>query len=188
MNQALLMRARIYRAQGNLTRAEAMLAEVEPRLRQSLPRGHLAFASLATEYSLLALARGDPPSALQQANRALAIAEASIKAGRGGNDYLSALLLPRSEIERELGRADDAATDAGRALEILQNSAEPGTLSSFLGRAYYTLGRALRAQGKAEEARVAFRSAAENLQSTVGPDHPDTRGARQLAESETPRR
>ena len=188
MNQSLLMRARIYRAQGDLTRAEAMLSEVEPRLRRSLPAGHLAFAALTTEYSLQASARGDLPAALQLANQAVAIAEASMKTGRGGGDYLSSALTPRSEIERQLGRADDAATDAVRALKILQSSAEPGTLSSFLGHAYYTLGRALQAQGKPEEARAAFHSATENLQTTVGPDHPDTRSARQLAELAPPRR
>jgi serine/threonine protein kinase len=186
-NQALLVRARIYRDQGNLTRAEAMLSEVEPRLRRDLPPGHLAFASLAAEYSLLASARGDLPTALQLANQAVAIAEASMKAGQGGDDYLSSVLVPRSDIERQLGRPDDAVIDAARALNALQKSTEPGTFSGYLGHAYYTLGRALQAQGKSEEARAAFRSAAENLQNTLGPDHPDTRSARQLAELESQR-
>ena len=187
-NQALLLRARIYREQGNLTGAETMLSEVAPRLRRALPPGHLAFARLATEYSLLTSARGELPAALQLANQALAIAEASIKAGQGGTDYLSSVLVPRSDIERQLGRANDAAMDAARALNLLQKSVEPGAFSSDLGHAYYNLARALQAQGKSDEARAAFRSAAANLQSTVGPDHPDTRSARQLAESETPRR
>jgi tetratricopeptide (TPR) repeat protein len=182
MNQALLLRARIYREQGNLANTEEMLAEVEPRLRKALPPGHLAFATLSTEYSLLALARGDLPPALKLANEAVAITEASMKAGQGGEDYLPFVLIPRSDIERQLGRADDATRDAARALSNLQKSAEPGTFSSFLGHAYYTFGLALRAQGKLEEARAAFLSAAENLQNTLGPDHPDTRSARQLAE------
>ena len=50
-------------------------------------------------------------------------------------------------------------------------------------RAYLALARSLQAQGKTGEARAAFRSALENLQSTVGPDHPDTRTAQQLAEA-----
>ena len=44
------------------------------------------------------------------------------------------------------------------------------------------LGRALRSQGKPEEARRAFRSALFHLQTTVGLDHPDTRTASHLAE------
>jgi tetratricopeptide (TPR) repeat protein len=185
MNQSLLMRARIYRVQGNLTGAAQMLAEVEPRLRQSLPRGHLAFASLDTEYSLLALARGDLQSALQRANDSMAIAEASRKAGRGGDDYLSWALLARSEIDRQLGQADAAASDAARGLELRQKSVEPGTLASDLGHAYYILGRALQAQGKAEQAGAAFRSAVDHLQSALGPNHPDTQSARQMAASVT---
>jgi hypothetical protein len=41
------------------------------------------------------------------------------------------------------------------------------------------MGRALQAQGKSSEAYAAFQSAAENLQATLGPDHLDTRSARQ---------
>jgi tetratricopeptide (TPR) repeat protein len=134
---------------------------------------------------LLASARGDLPAALKLSNQAVAIAEASITAGQGGEDYLSSVLVPRSDIERQLGRADDAARDAARALDLLQKSAEPGTFSSDLGRAYYTLGRALQDQGKSEQARAAFHSAAENLKNTLGPDHPDTRSAQQATGSET---
>ena len=46
----------------------------------------------------------------------------------------------------------------------------------------FDLAKALQGQLKAAEARAgAFRSAAEQLEKTVGPDHPDTRAARQLA-------
>jgi hypothetical protein len=38
VNQSLLLRAGIYRDQGNVARADAMLSEVEPRLRKSLPQ------------------------------------------------------------------------------------------------------------------------------------------------------
>jgi tetratricopeptide (TPR) repeat protein len=113
------------------------------------------------------------------------IAEAAIKAGQGGDDYLARVLVPRSDIERQIGRADDAAMDAARAVTILQKVAEPGVFSSYLGHAYYALGLALQGQGKSEEARAAFRSAVEYLQATLGPGHPDTRSARQLATSET---
>ena len=132
-NQSLLVRARIYRLQGNLASAEVMLAKVAPRLRKALPPGHLAFATLAMEYSLLALARGDLPAALQQMNQAIAIAEASMKGGQRVADYLALLLVPRSDINRQLGRTDDAVADAARAVDILQKAAEPGAFSSSLG-------------------------------------------------------
>ncbi|HTF38859.1 MAG TPA: tetratricopeptide repeat protein, partial [Blastocatellia bacterium] len=183
MNQSLLMRARIYRVQGNLARSEAMLSEVEPRLRRVLPPSHLAFAALSTEYALLALAHNNLPSALQRANHAVTVADAAMKAGRGGHDYLSSALVVRSGIELQFGRPDDAAADATHALSEVQKFIQPGTLSSDQGRAYFALGRALQAQSKSEEARAAFRAAAENLQSSLGPDHPDSRRARQLAQA-----
>ena len=95
------------------------------------------------------------------------------------------ILMNRSNVERQLGHPDEAAADASRALSLLQADAQPGTFSSNMGHAYLIWGRALQAQGKREEARTACRSAAEHLQNTVGPDHPDTRAARQLAEANT---
>ena len=181
INQSLLERARIYRERGDLGRALAMLAEVEPRLRQNLPPGHYAFAAVASERSLIFLGRGDLENALKLANKAVAMDEAAIKAGGQGAVLLPVFLLHRSTVELEARRPDDAAADAGRALSLLQAAAQPGTLTGNLGRAYLTLGRALQAQGKRGEARVAFQSAAEHLQNALGPDHPDVRTARQLA-------
>ena len=74
---------------------------------------------------------------------------------------------------------DDAAADATRAADLLQKGAPPDTRSCNLGRAWLGLGRALEAQGRREEAGAAFRSALENLESTLGPDHPETRAARE---------
>jgi tetratricopeptide (TPR) repeat protein len=88
----------------------------------------------------------------------------------------------RSEIELQLHQPDKAAEDARRALKISLDVAQPGTLSSKVGRAYLALGRALEAQSQPQEARAAFRSAVEHLQSALGPDHLETRAARKLAE------
>jgi serine/threonine-protein kinase len=188
MNQALLLRARIYRDQGNFAGSQAMLAEVEPRLRTALPPGHLAFATLASEQSLLAFARGDLVAASRQANQALAITQASIAGGHGGDEYLPYLLIVRSDIERELGQTDEAVSDAGKALSALQKAAEPGAFSNSLGHAYFSLGRALQKQDKSERARPAFLSAAEHFENTLGKNHPDTLMARQMAHSNTYRR
>jgi len=183
VNQALLLRARIYRDQGNLALSQTMLVEVEPRLRKALPAGHIAFATLAAEKSLLALAGGDVAGALPQIDKALEITEASVSEGRGGADYVPYLLIIRADIEREMGRTESASADATRALSALQKSEEPGTYSNAVGRAYYSLARALEKQGKREQARAAFRSAAENLEHTLGISHPDAVRARHLARS-----
>ncbi len=182
INQSLLLRAAVYRERHDLPRAVAMLREVEPRLRRNLPAGHYAFASLASEHALVARARGDLQSALELSNQATAIAEAAIKAGRQGAGLLPTLLVRRSGLELELRHAGEAAADAGRALTLLQAAAQPGPLTGNVGRAYLALGRALAQQGKPDEARAALRSAVEHLQGALGPDHPDTRTARQLAE------
>jgi eukaryotic-like serine/threonine-protein kinase len=187
VNQALLERARISVAKHELSRASAMLAEVDPRLRQSLPPGHYAFAVLAAERAMITLALGDVPAALQLMNQAVAIVEAAVRSGGNGAFYLPVLLTRRSAIELEAGHPDQAIDDANRALR-LQSAAQPGILSSKSGYAYLALGRALRAQNKSGEAHAALRLAVENLQSTLGPGHPDTRSARQMAESESQRR
>ena len=59
IGQGLLLRASIYRGQGDLEQSARMLSEVEQRLRRSLPAAHIAFASLASQQSLNAQARGD---------------------------------------------------------------------------------------------------------------------------------
>jgi tetratricopeptide (TPR) repeat protein len=178
MGQVLFLRASIYRAKGDLKRSAKMLSEVEPRLRR-LPAGHIAWGVLASHQSLDAEARGDTAAALELANKAVAIAESSSKVK--GSYYLQNFLVGRSDIERELGRADQAAADAVRAITLVRQDAQLGTFSSHLGQAYLTLGRALQAQGKQDEARASFRSAAQNFESTQGAGSPDAYRARQLA-------
>jgi serine/threonine-protein kinase len=184
LQQSTAMRARIYRDQHDFVRAAAMFAEVEPMMRRNLPPGHAGFALLASEESLLELERGNLEAALRLANEALTMMEAAVKSGNGP-EAIPWLLVRRSDVELLLNRPNEADADASRALSLLQGVAQPGTFSSHLGHAYLSSGRALQAQGKREEARTAFRSAAEHLQNTVGPDHPDTRAARLLAEADT---
>ena len=185
VNQSLLQRARIYRDLHDLARAAAMLAEVEPRLRQNLPPGHYAFASLASEKALNALAKGDLQTASRLADQSVAMDEAAIKAGGQGAAMMPTLLVRRSAIELAARQPDQAAADATRALSQLQADAQSGTFSNKMGGAYLARARALQAQGKGEEARAAALSAAEHLQSTLGSDHPDARAARQLAGLDT---
>ena len=181
INQSLLERARIYTARHKPASAAAVLAEVEPRLRQSFPSGHYAFATLAAAQALNALRTGDLATAVALSDQAVRIDEAAVKTGGEGIFYLPALLITRSAVELAASDTDRAAADASRALGLSQARTEPGTFSSIQGSAFLALGRALLAQGKSEEAQAAFRSAAQNLQSTLGPDHPDTRSARQMA-------
>jgi len=170
----------------DFARAATMLRELEPRLRRTFPPDGFWFGALASDQSLLASAKGDSSVALPLADHAVAILEAASKSGRMGSDYLPIVLLRRSTVELAAGLPSQAADDANRALTLFQAAVPPSTFSSHVGHAYLNLGRALQAQGKTEEARTAFQSAVEHLQSALGPDHPDTRGARQLAHMDAP--
>ena len=177
LNQVLFVRASTYRMRGELDRAEAMIAEVEPRLARMVPAGHVAFAGVRVERALLAQARGDSAAAMSDMDRAVAIAEASPQRAF----YQPLMRRRRSEVAVEIGRLDVAADDARTALRVELDGLPPGTFSSNLGHCYLALGRALQAQGKLEEARGAFASAARNLEPTLGAGHPATRAARALA-------
>ena len=70
-----------------------MLADVEPRLRRDLPAGHIAFASLISKQALLAEAQGNLQGGLDLVNQAIAIAEASVKTGGQGADFIPEFVL-----------------------------------------------------------------------------------------------
>ena len=73
------------------------------------------------------------------------------------------------------------SADAERARSLVQASVGADAFSMEIGRSYLAQGRALQAQRKTDEARAAFRTAAQHFEKTLGPDHIDSRTARQLA-------
>ena len=179
VNMALLVRASADRERGDLAGAGQRLAEVEPRLAAMLPRDHLAFAALALQYASLAAAKGDFAAAMDNANRAVEIAER-------GRAHLYArvhFLTKRAELEFDLQRFDQAKVDATAAVGLAEKVVPAGTPSSIAGAAYLALGRALLARNDPERAHGAFVSALEQLQPTLGADHAQTRLARKLATS-----
>ena len=179
IREGLLLLAAIYRDKGDRDRASRMVSEAAARFDRSLPSGHSAFAGLMRQRALNAQAAGDIGAALSFSSQAIAILEASVKIR--GVHKLPPFLLCRSEIALQLGRVDDARTDAARAISLLRDGGQPETPSINFGRAYLTLGRVLQAQGKHADARAAFRSAADHLRSALGSDHPDARSAEEQA-------
>ncbi|MBI2926727.1 MAG: serine/threonine protein kinase [Verrucomicrobia bacterium] len=173
VNMCLNVRAMIYRELGDLVRSGEVLAELEARWKRMLPTGHFAFAALASQQSLLILARGDVRAAVIEADRALAIAEAA----SDGHDRLPILLLRRANMRLHLDQVDAARADAARALALHQEATGQETLTGWSGRAYLVLGRALHAQGNLSEARAAYVFALEHLRASLGTDHPETREA-----------
>jgi eukaryotic-like serine/threonine-protein kinase len=181
INQSLLLRSRIYRDQHDVPRAEAALAEVEPRLRKALPPGHFVFAALIADHAMVELERGDTAKALRLADNAIDALQATIKAGKAGASILPLYYQRRGLIKLQAGLLDAAVADLNKALELFQANTAPGVSSFRTGRTYLLLARALKARGQEDDARAAARTAVEHLHSTAGPDHPDTLTARQLA-------
>jgi eukaryotic-like serine/threonine-protein kinase len=187
ITSARLLQASLSRQLGDDARAARLLVEVEPRVKQlSAPEDSNALAVMAGERSWLALVRGETDEALALADRAVTLDE-SVRP----RSSRASSLVQRSRIALQLDRVEQAKIDALRALDLEQQAAGAGSgsgsgsASSGVGRAHLALGQALHAQGLYTEAREAFSAAVDRLTPTLGPDHPDTRLARQLASGET---
>jgi len=181
--QSLYVRALIYIDQRDFRRAATMLAEVEPRLQKSFPPKSYWFGALASAQALVASGNGNLQEALRLADQSVTITEAAIKNGGRGIDFLPIALLRRSALKCQAARYAESAEDAERVVSLLRDVQGPGTASSYLGRAYYALGRARKSQGKIAEAQVAFQQAAEQLRETLGSDNAETRSVWQQAEA-----
>ena len=181
INQTLLRLARIYRAQLDFLRSLAKLDEVEPRLQSALPPGHYAFAALASERSQTLELQGETARALKLANSAIRICEEASRQGKACEQFLPKLLWHRASVETALRQFAPAESDARRALQLLQQQSRAGEFSQSTGLAYLTLARCLAAEGRGAEARAMAQHAADQLEKSIGADHPDTRAARDLA-------
>jgi eukaryotic-like serine/threonine-protein kinase len=181
IGQSMLERARIATAQHQFSVASALLSEVEPMMRKHLPPTHYAFANLAADRSAIAMGEGDTVLALKLANQAVEIGEVGLKASGQGAFAFPGFLTRRSTVALAAGNLDLAVADSNRALALLLPKTEPGSFTNKIGYAYLAQARALDAQGKHDDARSAARSAFENLEKSLGPDHPETLGAQQLA-------
>lgn len=178
--QSLFQLVALARLRGDPETAERRLTELDAAMRRSLSERDLRFAQLAMERALLASARGEADRARLEGDRAIALAEAGVsKQPR----YLRVLLLRRAELHLAAGRSEAVLADAERALALELEATEPGELSSHVGAAQLARGRALAALGRDAEARLAFRSAAEQLESTLGAEHPDCLEARRGAQA-----
>lgn len=183
VNQTLLRLARIYRGQHNYARSFAMLDEVEPRLRRALPPHHYAFAALASERSQTFELEGDAARALDLANQAIRTCEALSQEGKACSQYLPSMLRHRAAIETTLRQFASAETDARQALELLLQQTRAGEFSQAMGQAYLTLARCLVGEGRDAEGRAMAQQAADQLEKSLGSDHPDTRAALELMRS-----
>ena len=181
-----LLQAEMFTDAHAFAQATRQLDELEQRLRKRYAPEHYVFAELSSARARIALGRGDLPSAAHFAREAVEIDEASIRRIGQCAALLTALLVSRSGIDLKSGQREEAASDARRAIKLLEDREDTSILSSNVGRAYLALALALEAEGKPDEAQLAARKAYANLQTTLGSDQPDTQSARQLTNSRLP--
>jgi tetratricopeptide (TPR) repeat protein len=172
VSQALSMLFAIGIESGDLKSAERALAEFAPRWRR-MPPGHIAHAALPLNEAMLASRRGDHRTAVEKAERAIALARESSMS----SDYLPSFLLRCSAIYLAAGKFEEARRDAEESLRREREIGIEGAPSSIIGRCHLAIARALQGEGRADAARAAFASAFENLEPTLGADHPKTREA-----------
>jgi serine/threonine protein kinase/tetratricopeptide (TPR) repeat protein len=178
-----LMQANMFTDAHAFDQATRQLDELEQRLRKRYAPQHWAFAEVSSERARIALGRGDLPAAAHFAKEAVELDEASIRRIGQCAALLSTLLVSKSGIDLKNGQQEEAVSDARRAIKLLEDREDPNILSSNVGRAYLALARVLEAKDKPDEAQLAAAKAYANLQTTLGPDQPDTLSARQLTNS-----
>ena len=183
-----LFRAEMLTDAHAFAQATQQVDELEQRLRKRYAPEHYVFAELSSARARIALGQGDLPSAVHFAREAVELDEASIRRIGQCAALLSTLLVSKSGIDLKNGQKEEAASDARRAIKLLEDREDPSILSSNNGHAYLALALALEAEGKPDDAQLAARKAYANLQTTLGPDQPDTQSARQLTNSRLPRR
>lgn len=175
-DQALLQRARLHLASGDIDRGAALLAEVESHFQKMFPPTHAAFVAVAMDRIRIPEGRGDLRKAVSLTDRAIQLAEGDIRR----ESYLPQLLRRRAEIHVRMGRFADAGTDAERSIALSREQIPAGSRAAGIGIAYLALGEAHAGEGRWADARTAFTSALEHLEATAGADHPAARRARAL--------
>jgi eukaryotic-like serine/threonine-protein kinase len=182
------LQAEMFTDAHEFAQATRQLDELEQRLRKRYAPEHYVFAALSSARARIALGRGDLPTAAHLAREAVELDEASIRRIGQCAAFLTTLLVSKSGVDLKSGEREEAASDARRAIKLLEEREDPSILSSNVGRAYLALALALEAEGKPGEAQLAARKAYANLQTTLGPDQPDTQSARQLTNTRMPSR
>jgi tetratricopeptide (TPR) repeat protein len=157
---------------GDLPAAKAMLERARA-VTETMLKGKRTKAILAYHMGLLAEAQGQPAVArdhyLDSAHRFEELPEkVALNVG---------LLCGIARVEQTLGHPKESAQAAADALALASDLSEPHAPSYLVGEALLVVGEAQRAAGRIDESRKSFERARENLENTLGPDHPFTKQA-----------
>jgi hypothetical protein len=170
------------RAQANvhLGRLDAVLPDIETveRLARANPGENREWMRQARFIrAQVMLARSQPGPALDEMERILT--ETGYPTRRVAN-RLSAMVALKSQAELALGRNDAALASARDAVTIAEAASLKPERSADVGAALMALASAQRAAGDANGARASASRAAVSLANGLGPDHSETRVARQF--------
>ncbi len=158
-------------AAGALREAEALLGE-DPRSTPAL------YAALDWYLGRLALARGDPASALAHVQRGLARPPAEV-------DVVT-LELVLAEARNERGEFAEARAAAERVLPAVNRLRGDLPHSLNAGNCHLERGIALVGLGEVDAGRAELKAAVGQLEASVGPDAPPTRRAKSQLERLAP--
>jgi eukaryotic-like serine/threonine-protein kinase len=156
-------------------RASVLLDEAESWMKTGLSADHVLYRSVATHRGMIALSRGDSGTALGYFAQAV---DREKTANQRSATY-PYNITKRSEAYLALGRAQEAADDAKRALADALDVIGGEGKSAFAGEAYFALGNAQRALGEDGNAGMAYGNAIEHLSETMGTSHRLTLAAAQ---------
>jgi hypothetical protein len=157
---------------GDLRAASALMEKAQAAVA-SMTRARRAQAILEYHLGMLAEALGQPATArdhyLDAAQRFEQLAEkVSLNVE---------LLCGIARVEHALGREKESGKAADDALALANALAEPHAPSYLMGEALLVVGDEQSAAGKIDESRKSFARARENLENTLGADHPLTKQA-----------
>jgi tetratricopeptide (TPR) repeat protein len=170
---AMLELADLYIETGDLARATAQLATLGPLLAGPRPDPRRQ-VQMTYYQGRLAMAKGDAATAQDKFSSIVDIFE---KRKSRISLFVFALNgLARSRIA--LGNAAGAAKAAGRAVEVAASFVEPDTPSYLIGLAKLAVGDAQLGVGDRDLAQASYREAIDQLEVTLGNDHPATAAAR----------
>jgi tetratricopeptide (TPR) repeat protein len=169
---SLVGRASVQAALAQLPAAQASLDEAAP-LMQSLPPAHSARIRHTLVQARLDLQRGAFEAAGERFTRVIEL----LSAQGAATPALASAHRLRAEVLLKRATPAQARADADQALALARRLQGGNPHSDLTGQAWLTLGRVREADGDTAAARDAWTRAHEELQATLGADHPETRAA-----------
>jgi tetratricopeptide (TPR) repeat protein len=174
---ALANRANTYLQMGDISRAEQELAAVVPEVGKSIPPDSVPAMTIMQVQARIHAARGR----LDEAAAGLTKVVEFFDGRHMAVAPLARALNYRAEAYLAGGNTDAALADARRALEISRKLQGDKAWSSLTGLSLLSIARTQETRGDHEAARSAAREALPHLKETLGPEHPDTRRAKEYA-------